>query len=256
MITYLTIFNNGYIEMTKNNILNFLNVFRDNKFILVSLDDIGYQNLLIYLNSLKEKYDVTNIEVKNLSTSFSNFENYNTSGFIHITHKKIETIINELNSVDILHYFDGDVFFFKDPTELIKEKLKTADIVFQQDSPRTRRNNGWDFPIYSNYVCTGNFSMKHNENTFKFLNELKIRLNTKQNEQETLFYYLNSVCTNIKEYKDCLLDVYDPELFQNGYDTFFADWYKIENKIAVHANYMVGSDKKINSLKSIGGWLL
>lgn len=256
MITYLTIFNNGYIEMTKNNVLNFLKIIKNNKLTLVSLDSLGYENLNMFLDSLKENYDTTNVEIKNLNNFDSNFHEFGTAQFNQIMHQKINVIIDELKNNDILHYFDGDVFFFKDPSDLIIEKLKSFDIVFQQDSPRTPRHNGWDFPVYSNYVCAGNFSIKKNDKTFKFLNEIKIRLNIRQHDQETLFHYLNSVCTNIKEYKDCLLDVYDPELFQNGYDTFFADWYKKENKISVHANYMVGLDKKINSLKSIGGWLI
>ena len=81
-------------------------------------------------------------------------------------------------------------------------------------------------------------------------------MNERQNDQEVLFTYLNSFCENIKEYPHADLEVYDPEEFQNGYDTFFAGWSTKEKKMVVHANFMVGKETKINALKSIGGWLI
>ena len=258
MICYLTICNNGYTDLTKNNIINFLKVLDDGNNILrvTALDSQAFSNLETFLLENKNNFNVERVILYKDYIDVSNYETFNTPGFIKIMNKKIEVIIKNLEVYDIVHYFDGDVFFFKDPSTIMKEKLKDFDFVFQQDSPRTRRNNGWDFPIHSNYVCAGNFSVKKNDKSFYLLNEVKNRLNDRQNDQEVLFHYLNSVCNNIKEYPHANLEVYDPEEFQNGYDTFFAGWNLKENKMVVHANYMVGKETKINSLKSIGGWLI
>ena len=258
MICYLTICNDGYTDLTKNNIINFSKVLDDGNNILkiTALDEQAFYKIENFLLENKNNLNNEKIILNKDYIDVPNYETFNTSGFIKIMNKKIEVIIKNLMIFDVLHYFDGDVFFFNNPSNKIKEKLKSFDFVFQQDSPRTERHNGWDFPIYSNYVCAGNFSVKKGDKSFFLLNEVKNRLNDKQNDQEVLFTYLNSVCGNIKEYPYADLDVYDPEEFQNGYDTFFAGWHSKENKIVVHANYMVGKETKINSLKSIGGWLI
>jgi len=253
MINYVTAFNYGYAEFAANNIGNFIKVMNtgENKLTLVSLDEDSYEYVNAFLNLIKENYDISNIVLKKDFINSKNAASFNSDQFFVITHKKIDVIVNEIKDSEIIHFFDSDVFFFKDPSTLILHKIQDNDIVFQQDSPRVHNH-----PLYSNYVCTGNFTAKRNENTIKFFEVLKTKLILGKNDQEVLYEYLNSVCSNIKEYKDCVLDVYDPELFQNGFDTFKADWHEKESKIAIHANHMIGKDTKINSLKSIGAWLL
>jgi hypothetical protein len=258
MICYLTICNNGFTDFTKNNILNFSRVLDNGNNILkiTALDSQAFSNIENFLTENKTNINIKNIILDKDFIDISNYETFNSPGFIKIMNKKIDVIIKNLETYDLLHYFDGDVFFFQDPSETVKSKLENFDLVFQQDSPRTKRNDGWDLPLHSNYVCAGNFSVKKNDKSFYLLNEVKNRLNESQNDQEVLFTYLNSLCENIKDYPHADLEVYDPEEFQNGYDTFFAGWNMKEKKMVVHANFMVGKETKINALKSIGGWLI
>jgi len=247
IIEYLTYTNYGYINFTKNNILNFLN-FKDDlsKLTVVALDKDSYIELTEFLKDRSN-----DIILKLLETPYTKDEHFNSPNFKNITSLKLRIIYQKLLKCEILHFFDGDVFFFKNPRQNILEKIKDNDMVFQQDSPRSDGHI-----LYSNYVCTGNFTIKNTDNSLILLDKLIKLIDYKQNDQELLYNYLNSKCSNIKDFKECDFDVYDPELFQNGYDTFKFNWYEKENKVAIHANHMIGKDTKINSLKSVGAWLV
>ena len=253
MINYVTTFNYGYADFAANNIGNFISVIsnKKNKLTLVALDEEAHEYVSSFIESIREEYDISNISLKKDYINAKHAAGFNTELFFTITHKKIDVILKEIRENEVIHFFDSDVFFFKDPSSLIIEKLKDNDIVFQQDSPRVHNH-----PLYSNYVCTGNFSVKRNDRSIQFFETIKNRLIFGKNDQEVVYEYLNSVCSNIREYELCTLDVYDPELFQNGFDTFQANWHEKQSKIAIHANHMVGKDTKVNSLKSVGAWLL
>jgi hypothetical protein len=247
-ITYLSAFNYGYIEFAKNNIKNYISVLKseNTKLCLVAYDSKSYNEIN---DLLQNNLDGKNIDLYLDDIRFEDAAYFNTPSFMVITQRKIHTILNFLEKNEILHFFDSDVYFFKNPYDLILEKIKDNDMVFQQDSPRVHNH-----PLYSNYVCTGNFTAKRNERTIGLLKTMLSLTNPYQNDQEILYNYLNSQCKNIKEYKDCILDVYDPELFQNGFDTFQGGYNLKENKVAIHANHMIGKDVKMNALKNIGAW--
>jgi hypothetical protein len=249
-ITYLTNFNFGFIELAFNNVNNFLNVFNQekNSLVLIAMDQNSYDSMSSFL---KEKKQENIIKLKKNFTEYKDVANFNTKEFINITHKKINIILEELLLTKYLHYFDSDVVFFKDPNEIIFDKLKNNDIVFQLDQPYTYHHD-----LYHNYVCAGNFSIKNNEKSINFLKNIITRLNNNQNDQEVLFHFLNQNCKNIKEYKECILDVYDPELIQNGYDAFVGNWFLKNEKYCIHANHMIGKETKINALKKCNGWFL
>lgn len=252
-INYVTIFNLGYIEFTKNNILNFINIFsNDNcKLTLVSIDNFSYEEMKKYIILVSSKYKTSNIELKKDFINHYEFANFNTKGFIDIMHKKLNTVISEIKTSNIVHYFDGDVVFFKDPHELIIASLVDKDIVFQQDAPVLHHNNR-----YHTYVCAGNFSIKNNERSINFLNLISSRLNDGQNDQEVLYDYLRSSCSDIRNYPNCKLDAYDQNLFQNGFDAFQDNWYNKESKISIHANHMIGKESKLNALKLSSAWYI
>jgi hypothetical protein len=248
---YLTVFDIGYLEFAKNNILNFNNVLNDDesKLIMVSFDDKSFIEINNYIN----EYKFSNIEIIKDNLSYVNNQEhaiFNSKDFISICYKKIEVVLSILLKNDIVHFFDGDVYFFKNPKEIIFKKIIENDIVFQQDSPRVHNH-----PLYSNYVCCGNFTIKNNDRSIKLLNKILELSNEKQNDQEILYNYLNSRCDNIKNYKECSLDIYDPNLFQNGYDCFNGGYHLKNEKMVIHANHMIGKLTKINALKSIGAWL-
>jgi len=253
IIKYLTIFNYGYAEFAMNNVLNYLQVIKsDNtRLVLTALDIQAYTVVEHFLSTLSDTYDISSIELKTDVLDHVNFAEFNTPAFIDIMHKKIHVIYNELLDSEIIHFFDGDVVFFKNPSELIRQSLIDYDIVFQQDAPVVHHDNR-----YHNYVCAGNFSIKNSEAAIQFIKEVISRLSPGQNDQETMYGYLNSICNNIKDYPYCKLDAYDQSLFQNGFDAFKENWYMNPNKISIHANHMVGMENKMNSIKQANAWFL
>lgn len=254
MITYLTIFNQGYTEFTMNNIMNYLKVYssKNNELVLVALDESSYTLINIYLEVLhKEWPNAKSIKIKRDLVGHTNFAEFNTPAFIDIMHKKINVVLNQLETSTIVHFFDGDVVFFQDPTKLIEQELINNDIVFQQDAPFVHHKNR-----YHNYACAGNFSIKQNDKSKQFLKEVIKRLNPNQNDQEVMYGYLNDTCSNIKDYPHCSLHTYDQELFQNGYDAFQANWYLKTQKISVHANHMIGRQAKLEALHKTNAWFI
>lgn len=253
VIKYVTIFNHGYLEFAMNNALNYLKVINsDNtKLVLTALDNQAYTIMDHYLSTLIDTYDISSIELKIDTLQLANFAEFNTREFIDIMHKKIHVIYNELLTSDIVHFFDGDVVFFKNPSDLIRRSMNDCDIAFQQDAPVVHHNNR-----YHNYVCAGNFSIKNSEPAIQFIKEVISRLNPGQNDQETMYGYLNSTCSNIKDYPYCKLDAYNQMLFQNGFDAFNENWYLNHDKISIHANHMVGMKNKMNAIKQCNAWFL
>lgn len=251
MINYVTFFNTGYTEFTTNNILNYLQVFEQgkSKLTLVAIDEPAYNLIEAALQGIAEDYNTENVILKKDYMYLTGFADFNTKAFIDIMHKKINIILAEVEQSDIVHFFDGDVVFFSDPTNIITSSLEDYDIVFQQDAPYTHHHNQ-----YHNYVCAGNFSVKNTEGSVEFLKNVIARLNPGQNDQEVMYGYLNSCGNSIKDYTQCKLDAYDQELFQNGFDAFQHDWYTKTNKISIHANHMVGRDAKIGALRRADAW--
>lgn len=248
-ITYLTTANYGYIDFLKSLVLNFKNlkILNEDRLIIYAMDDDTEKEMI----SFSKVNDINNIEVKKNDSGVKTFSNFGTYDFNRVTLKKLEIILNECIRNEIVHFVDADVFFFKNPKSEILKKIKDNDLCFQQDSPRSHNHD-----LYSNYVCTGNFTIKRSDKSLDFLRAV-IATNSffSRNDQELLYEYLNSKCKNIKEYEACDLDVYDPVLFQNGFDTFQGGFCKHEDKIAVHANHMEGKDAKMQNLKSIGAWM-
>lgn len=251
-ITYVTAFNYGYVEFAANNIANYIYTLNDGycKLHLTALDELAYTHITAFIDSISQ-FDTSTIVVKKNYLNIQNAATFNSGEFISITRKKLEIILQELLENKLIHFLDGDVYFFKNPRSIILEKISESDVVFQQDSPRAHNH-----PLYSNYVCTGNFSSKSNANSIKLFESLLKIDNYTSNDQELLYNHLNSKCDNIRDYKDCLLDVYDPELFQNGYDAFKESWFLKQNKICIHANHMIGKEVKMQALKDINAWLI
>jgi hypothetical protein len=248
-LIYLSTFNYGYIDFAKNNVLNFVQALSsdNSKLILVCMDDESYDEITDFIKKVPNyKIEVLK-DVINLKES----ADFNTNEFMKITHKKLSIILDFVKKYPLIHFFDSDVFFFKNPESVIFEKAKYNDMIFQQDSPRVHNHS-----LYSNYVCTGNFTIRRTHRSIKLLETIISLVNPHQNDQELLYNYLNVNCSNIKQYKECVLDVYNPDEFQNGFDTFQGGYASKSEKIAVHANHMVGKDKKIESLKAIGAWII
>ena len=179
-------------------------------------------------------------------------QNFNSSGFIKITREKFEflnSILSNMGENEILHFFDADVYFFKHPGNEILRMMENLDICFQQDAPITDNHL-----LGETYVCSGNFSIKKTESSIRFIEKMISKLNPNQNEQEVIYEYLTENCpiNNVSTYRDAKIYVYDPALFQNGFDAFRSNWHTKEEKICIHANHMVGINAKIEAFKIMG----
>lgn len=194
IITYLTIFNSGYIDFAINNILNYINIMKSetSKLLMVALDVESHNTVNKFLKENVNTVDNKSIEILLDDISYHNFYEFNSNGFIKMMHKKLKIIHEKLLNSEILHYFDSDVVFLKNPEDVIKQEILEHDVVFQQDAPVADHNNK-----YHNYVCAGNFSIKNTTNSLKFISEIINRLSDHKNDQEVLYEYLNSQVSNI-----------------------------------------------------------
>jgi hypothetical protein len=219
------------------------------KLLMVALDVESHNTVNKFLEENMNTVDNKSIEILLDDISYHNFYEFNSNGFIRIVHKKLKIIHEKLLNSEILHYFDSDVVFLKNPEDIIKKEILDNDVVFQQDAPVADHNNK-----YHNYVCAGNFSIKNTTNSLKFISEIINRLSDHKNDQEVLYEYLNSQVSNITEYKHCKLHTYDQTLFQNGCDAFKHGWYSNEDVISIHANHMIGKENKKNAIEKMGMW--
>lgn len=243
--------NYGYIEFLKNAINNYINIIQDNDSTLIvyCLDIPTYTQINQYLKNKTNTNIITKLQDINLLKEAS----FNSPDFFQITSIKFNIIMRSLIDHQIIHFFDPDVYFFSNPKNIILQYIESNDVVFQQDSPRS---HGHD--LYSNYVCTGNFTIKYNNKSKIFLQTLIdiSALSSYQNDQEILYSYLNTKGDNIKAYTEADLEIYDPILFQNGFDAFQSHFHTNDKKICIHANHMVGKNTKKTALQSINAWTL
>jgi hypothetical protein len=248
-LEYLTVFNKGFSDFAKNNVLNFKAVFsKDDILTMVALDKDSYEEILSFIKDC----NVNNIKLKLLEIGLKDYENFDSINYRKIVMNKFHLCVQKLQNSEQLYFFDSDVYFFKNPIEHVKDKLSKYDIVFQVDNPFYDRHK-----LYSTYVCTGNFAANNNDRSLKFLKEVASLCNSEVMDGNACCTYLNSKCNSLKEFKDCKLDVFNPFLVQNGCDSFVkSNWHEYEDKICIHANHIVGKQAKIDALKKLNAWLL
>ena len=247
-LDYLTVFNTGFLDFAKNNVLNFRDVFdEDDTLTMVSLDKNSHDIIEDYIKSLSIK----NIKLKLLDLKLPNFENFGSPNYKIILVYRYEIIIQKLLKSEQLYFYDSDIFFFKNPKHHIKDKLSRYDMIFQVDDPLTDGHK-----LYSNYVCTGNFALNNTEKTVRFMREVQQLVTPDCMDNDACCRYLNSKSTNLKTFKDINIDIMDPILFQNGFEAFRFDWHLYEDKVSIHANHMVGKEAKIEAMKKAGAWLV
>ena len=251
MINYVSSSNSGYLGFAKIAIENFIKKFGKSDILHFQCLDTEIYN---ELSEMIKKTGTDNIILYESSDtkSPSGPQNFNSPGFIKITKEKFEflySVLIGMNENEILHFFDADVYFFKSPEEEINKMMTELDLCFQQDAPITDNHL-----IAETYVCSGNFSIKKTEESIRFIEKITQKLNSNQNEQEVIYEYLRDNCpiNDVRTYKLAKISVYDPTLFQNGFDAFRSGWYLNNEKVCVHANHMVGVQSKIDAFNTMG----
>lgn len=251
MINYVSSSNSGYLGFAKIAIENFINNFNKSDILHFQCLDAETYN---ELSDIIKKTNTSNIILYESSKtgSPSGPQGFNSPGFIKITKEKFEflySVLIGMNENEILHFFDADVYFFKSPDEEINKMMSELDLCFQQDAPITDNHL-----IAETYVCSGNFSIKKTEKSVRFTEMIIQKLNPRQNEQEVIYEYLRDNCpaNDVRTYGLAKISVYDPILFQNGFDAFRSGWHLKNEKICVHANHMVGIQSKIEAFNMMG----
>lgn len=251
MINYASSSNSGYLEFAKIAIENFKKNFNKSDILHFQCLDTKIYN---ELSEMIKKTDTDNVilyESPDTETP-SEPQGFNSPGFIKITKEKFEflhSVLTGMNENEILHFFDADVYFFKSPDAEINKMMSELDLCFQQDAPITDNHL-----IAETYVCSGNFSIKKTEASIRFIEKITQKLNPNQNEQEVIYEYLRDNCpiNDVRTYGLAKISVYDPVLFQNGFDAFRSGWYTRDEKICIHANHMVGIQSKIDAFNIMG----
>jgi len=251
MINYVSSSNYGYFGFAKIAVKNFIDNFSKNDTLhFQCLDEETFNGLSVIIKGSESKNVIL---YEDFSTGAPiDPQGFNSNGFIRITRDKFQflySILRNISEGEIVHFFDADVYFFRSPENEINKRMCELDICFQQDAPITDNHS-----LGETYVCSGNFSIKKTRESISFIETIITRLNPNQNEQEVIYEYLKSECpiNDVSTYSNAKISVYDPELFQNGFDSFRSNWLHKENKICVHANHMVGIDSKKEAFNKMG----
>jgi len=235
MLTFVTFTTGNYTDMTKNLLVNFEQVLVQygHRIILICMDSKAAENLAVY----KEKPWVI-FESRNLNQQ-RDIGNFNSPSFNTLNNFKPILLRELIGMYDSLYWIDSDIVFYADPEPYVK-----GDIIFQQDG---------EDDAYR--LCTGNFYMKKTDATLRFLDMWIERL-CERNEQFLLNEIVHMQYGSIWNIPWISLDVFSPEKFQRGHDAFKLKWWRRDDKVCIHVNYVEGFENKKEGLKMIGAWYI
>ena len=238
--TLITYANFGYIDFARILIENVKKI-KNHKLHFYCLDQAIYDELS------KTRYENIILELY-ISNVSSQFENYNSSSYKVLTHQKVNILEKALEIYGFIHFMDCDVLVLKEPTSDYWEKYN-YDIVFQFDCGFHSKDRA-HYPLFFNWTCTGNMTLRDSSRTRDFLTKIK-EYQCKfpfLNDQECLRdFFKQTSGDDIRDCKIANLYVYPYEEFTNG------AW--LSNNIGdlsrtyfFHANHVTGKESKINLL--------
>lgn len=233
-LSFITLTNNGYKEMTKN--------------CLISLKKIGINFLKVYCID-QESYDylvpdfkfvyLLNIDEQEKE---SNLINFRVGNWSKIVYKKFDIIHKELLDNDFVLFTDGDIVFKKQGfIEYCLKNIGTNDILIQDDRFTDSKLFGKEI-TEANEVCTGFMLVRNNEKMLKTFNPKNIPKLDIECDQ----YYINKVKHTLS-YKKLPMN-----LFPNG---CYFRLEKPKNNYLIHFNFIIGNRKKEKMIK-YGYWYI
>jgi len=222
MMNYLTITNFGNVELTDNLFNSFKKLNISEKLHIVCFDIESYN---YYKNKCK------NVSLR-LLENMSNSENFGTANFNYMMQIKIEECLKFLNLHESIIYVDADIYFYKDPSEILTFLFKYTDFFIQNDAPGTP-------------FCAGFFGMKKNQANLNLLNNTLTEIIKKTGPDWWCDQnYLISMIEKMKKYPVVL----PREYFPNGHYAFTEN-LSLSDAYIIHANYIVGKEEKIKKLR-------
>jgi len=183
-----------------------------------------------------------------VTTEFTHYGN--SQEFLKMMKRKLLILHDALAKYEFIHFVDGDVVFCIEPTEDYYETYKDYDIVYQRDAPPPNQ------PFHE-WTCTGNFVLRKNERTVRFLNLIQSYQEKRpMNEQECQReIFRDSNVSDIRNYLHAKLTEFPMEEFSCG-ACVRDGLVKQETIMVFHANHVTGNDAKQGLLKRIGKWYL
>lgn len=246
-ITFISVFNEASLELGRNH--------------LESLKLNGIDNYMAYVTdlesyrALENKYNVTLITDANISNEKKDFA---TEDFNRLSYIRYHIIKLYLERNEIVWYLDVDTVVLKDLNEKFKKllekyKVYQLDILFQNDI---------------NSLCTGCMILFPTIQTKNLINKIISERILIANDQMLLNYFV------LKQKYELSFDVLDFIEFPIGY-FYFNDEDVVKTDLSVvlekkreynnvinketyfiHANWMIGTEKKIEVLKKYNLWFL
>jgi hypothetical protein len=243
--TIITIGNYGFKEFIHNWILN-LKKFNYDKFVVFSYD----QALVDYLSEKGFPDNVILVPSKWLDHKLSaNFSSWGQDSYKLLVKSKT----NIWNSLLLRNY----TFLFSDPDVAWISKHILDHIKFQYEHSFSEVLFSQDLMDRTPYCNTGFFYATPTPFVKALFGEM-LKLQRSKEHNDSVEQYILRDMLYVTKFNDTRLDTLDLMLYANGM-IYFND--KLSQKLnikplVVHANYMVGRDSKIDSLKSKGFWYL
>jgi len=234
-IVFISVFNLGCIEIAENH--------------LMSLIKSGITNYMAYVTD-KESFTILTAKGYKV-THYIDFEvkdkmDFGTDKFNSISYIRYKIINELLKKGKIVWYLDADTVVLANLNELAPELARHFELVMQNDV---------------NMPCTGCMMFFPNKNMIDLTEWMYNNRNVSENDQILFFKLIKQNQVRIN------LHLLDHHIFPNGLlyfnelhtDPRFAELhidFRNSRKPVyfVHANWMVGIDKKIEALKSKKLW--
>jgi hypothetical protein len=241
-LIFISVSNYGAIELTKNHLVS-LKQNGVNNYMAYVTDEESYKELTgLGFNSTIFHVDDSNINVGKNKMDFGN-DDYNYMIYI-----RYYVISNLLNQGKIVWYLDVDTVALIDLNIIYNTLDKSYDLYFQNDI---------------NMLCTGCMLIFPNTKTIALMDTIITNKN-KMNDQLIMNHLLinNPNIFNVYVLSECnfpngLLyfnELNDTNMNFRQAQTNFKN--STEPVYFVHANYIIGIDNKINSLKQKKLWFI
>jgi nucleotide-diphospho-sugar transferase len=245
---FLTIANDGYVDLTRNLIQNFQQRHLDKYQLTVACLDAGAFDKLAA--SPRANVNLHLLSDARVPTRFCDFGN---AEFAQLTREKFRAILAHLDRWPVVWYVDGDVVFRRDPLPFADE---SADVLLTSDASDPRA-------AHSRNLCTGSMVLRAGSRTGLLLDRVVsgLQLHPAWNDQRVFneCVFEEGGVADCRLYPHAQVAVLAPELFPNGHLMFspeVSDAERPRDPVAIHANYTIGRKSKIDVLRRANCWYL
>lgn len=229
LVTYT---NGAHIKMCENMLLSASSFLTKNDPYIYCMDDESYSYFL--QNGWKNTRQCSFVPCKSEALDWSS-QDYRV--LIRNKFFAIQQVLEETD--EPILFCDSDIFFFKNPTQYLKDihKEHNVNIITQSDPPHTP-------------ICTGFICLYPTEEVYQAIDFV----NTQSHNYSRTFDDQLDFIQVVYEKKIPYFAL-DQQLFPNG-STFFLQNEECPNKFIIHANYMIGHDTKVKALKEANAWIV